>query len=429
MARLLRSWRRRSKPERFDAYMRWSLYSMLGAASLFALLAVPGNLQAYGPVLCWVYLAATVLQTGAAIAVLRGTLDRAAGRGRAQRPPLVVLTAATLATLVLVAALPSTVEGPGWSIAGVAVMTNLCTALFALAPQLSRRVAGIGCLAVAAAVGFVELQHDGPGPAILTTLSALLLVASFVLTARVSAWMLEVVWELDEARDVQSRLAVAEERLRFARDLHDTVGRTLSAVAVKSELAAELAGRRHLGAVAQMQEVRQLAQDSLQEMRGVVVGYRTANLDAELDGARSVLRSADVQTRLLGDGTDLPQPAQQVLAWVVREAVTNVLRHAHATRCTIDLTVLDASPGQGNPPTAASRPQDGALALLSITNDGVTAASDSRNGSGLAGLTERLAALDGTLSTRQEADRFTVEAAVPLSSNHEAAAGLSRQHR
>jgi two-component system sensor histidine kinase DesK len=424
MAELLRSWQLRSKPERLDAYTRWSLYSILGGAPLIALLAVPGNLQPYAPILSWVYLATTVLQTGTAVAVLRGTLDRAVGRGPAQPIPIVVFGAATLATLLIAMTLPLGSEGPGWSIAGIAVMTNLSIALFSLAPQLSIKALAGACVVIAAAVGFIELRHDRPGSAVLTTLSALIFLASIALTARVSAWMLGVVWELDEARGVQSRLAVAEERLRFARDLHDTVGRTLSAIAVKSELAAELAGRHPAGAVAQMHEVRQLARDSLQEMRGVVVGYRTAHLAAELDGARSVLRSADVQTRLLGEGADLPQQVQQVFAWVVREAVTNVVRHSNASHCTIDLTVLDDPPAPADPAACPPHPQNGARARLSITNDGVSATSGGGSGSGLAGLTERLAELDGTLATRQDAGHFTVEATVPLRS-----ARHRREHR
>ncbi|MDD9205445.1 histidine kinase, partial [Georgenia sp. 10Sc9-8] len=123
-----------------------------------------------------------------------------------------------------------------------------------------------------------------------------------------------VVWEQERMRTVHARLAVAEERLRFSRDLHDVVGRTFSAIAVKSELAAELARRGQDGAVDQMLEVRGLAQDSLREVRGVVAGYRAVDLAAELDGARSVLRSAGVRTRVVGDGTALPDPVQQALA-------------------------------------------------------------------------------------------------------------------
>ncbi len=428
MAKALTSRRRRSKLEWFDAYMRWSLYSILGVAPLLALLAVPGNLQPVAPALAWIYLAATVLQTAAAIAVMRGTLDHALGRGRARPIPLVCLAAATLATLLCVAALPVQADTPGLSIASIAVTTNLGIALFSLVPQLRRTTIAVACLLVAAAVGFVEFGRDSPGHAIISSLSILIMVAAIAVTGRVSAWMLGVAWELDEARGVQSRLAVAEERLRFARDLHDTVGRTLSAIAVKSELAAELAGRQHEGAVAQMQEVRQLAQDSLQEMRGVVVGYRSANLTAELDGARSVLRSADVSTRLLVEATNLPEHVQQVLAWVVREAVTNVLRHAHATHCTIDLAVDDAEPGP-NPLSGPPGSRDRAHARLSITNDGVPTVGGSTGGSGLTGLAERLAELEGTLSTRLNAGRFTVEASVPLPSTDRSAITRNGKHR
>ncbi|NMR20401.1 sensor histidine kinase [Cellulomonas fimi] len=216
---------------------------------------------------------------------------------------------------------------------------------------------------------------------------------------RASAWTLGVVWEQDRARTVHARLAVAEERLRFSRDLHDVVGRTLSAIAVKSELAAELSRRGQDGAVEHMQEVRALAQDSLREVRGVVAGLRTADLAAELDGARSVLRSAGVETRVIGDGAALPVPVQEALGWVVREAVTNVVRHAHAQTCTIDLDVLD-----GNPP----------VARLTITNDGVGHAPRGPRGSGLAGLSERLAAVGGEIEATADDDRFVLRATVAL---------------
>ena len=88
-----------------------------------------------------------------------------------------------------------------------------------------------------------------------------------------------------------------------------------------------------------MLEVRQVAQDSLREVRDVVGGYRTADLDAELAGARSVLRSAGVECRVIGDGAHLPEPVQAALGWVVREATTNVIRHSDARTCTIGLDI------------------------------------------------------------------------------------------
>ena len=92
--------------------------------------------------------------------------------------------------------------------------------------------------------------------------------------------------ELDRSRTAHARLSVAEERLRFARDLHDVLGRNLSLIAVQSELAAELARRGDQDAAGQMLQVRQVAHESLREMRAVVSGYRTADLGTELAGAQ-----------------------------------------------------------------------------------------------------------------------------------------------
>jgi two-component system, NarL family, sensor histidine kinase DesK len=242
-----------------------------------------------------------------------------------------------------------------------------------------------------------------------------LIVYGMALSFRISGWMLGVVWEQERTRTVHARLAVAEERLRFSRDLHDVVGRTLSAIAVKSELAAELARRGQDGAVTQMLEVRELAQDSLREVRGVVSGLRTADLAAELTGARSVLRSAGIETRVIGEDARLPEDVQQALAWVVREAVTNVVRHAHPRRCTIDLDVVV--------PDGADRDRS-AQARLTVTNDGVRDgpgdappagdAGPAARGSGLIGLRERLTEVGGQLATSVDGDRFTLCATVPL---------------
>jgi two-component system, NarL family, sensor histidine kinase DesK len=137
-------------------------------------------------------------------------------------------------------------------------------------------------------------------------------------------------------------------------------------------------------------------------VRGVVSGLRSADLAAELTGARSVLRSAGIDTRVIGEDARLPDDVQRALAWVVREAVTNVVRHAHARRCTIDLDVT-APTGVGL-----------GRATLTITNDGVGAVARGAPGSGLLGLTERLGEVGGELTTAADADRFTLRATVPL---------------
>jgi two-component system sensor histidine kinase DesK len=209
--------------------------------------------------------------------------------------------------------------------------------------------------------------------------------------------MLEVMWELDRSRQVQARLAVAEERLRFARDLHDTLGRNLSVVALKSELAARLARRQDTGAVAEMEEVREIAERSLKEVREVVRGYRAIDLDAELAGSQSVLRAAGVWCEVTGTGADLPPAVQAAVAWVVREGTTNVLRHSDATRC--DITVRRAA---GN-------------VTLTMENDGVAARRRPSGGTGLVGLTERLREAGGTLQGEDLPDgRYRLTVDVPV---------------
>ncbi|MGY4721011.1 sensor histidine kinase [Naumannella huperziae] len=252
----------------------------------------------------------------------------------------------------------------------------------------------------------------GPGSAG-ATLGLTILVAAIapfvLLTFWHTAWMLRVLWELQSARDTAARLAVAEERLRFSRDLHDVFGRTLSTVAVKSELAAGLADRgRGAESAVQMREVHQLVEDAGKEVREVVRGYRRTTLAHELVGARSVLESAGVRAEIAGDPDGLPQPVSEALGWVLRESVTNLLRHATATRVAIRLDHL------------------GDRVRLVITNDGVRESpTDHVGGSGLAGLRERLASVRGELRTRSDDRRFTVQAEVPLADPARGGPGLA----
>lgn len=225
-----------------------------------------------------------------------------------------------------------------------------------------------------------------------------------LVSVRPSTWSLSVMWQAEEARDVQARLAVAEERLRFGRDMHDVLGRNLAVIALKSELAVELAQRGRPQAVDQMVEVQRIARASQQEVRDVVRGYREADLSTELAGATGVLRAAGIECAVAGDsGAELAAPVQAALGWVVREAATNVLRHGDPRRCTIRL--------------AASADE----VVLDVENDGAstTAATGEQgsggSGSGLAGLRERLGALDGSLDAGTAGDGlFRLTARIPL---------------
>jgi two-component system sensor histidine kinase DesK len=251
----------------------------------------------------------------------------------------------------------------------------------------------------------------------LATLLAVLIGTTFMaLTSVFSVWLLRAVYELDDARETRARLAVAEERLRFGRDLHDVIGRNLAVIALKSELAVQLARRERPEAVEQMIEVQRIAQESQREVRDVVRGYREADLGIELSGARGVLAAAGITCSV--DGTDtagLPGEVQSALAWVVREGTTNVLRHGNAARCAV---VLKVTEGQ---------------AVLTVENDGIRAAGAQEDagrsvgaGSGLAGLRERLAVVDGTLEAGPVGGEvFRLVARVPLGSGSPGAASGS----
>jgi two-component system, NarL family, sensor histidine kinase DesK len=202
--------------------------------------------------------------------------------------------------------------------------------------------------------------------------------------------------------------------LRFARDLHDVLGRNLALIAVNSELAAQLVRRGQDGAVERMLQVHQTAQQSMRELREVVGGYRNADLDAELAGARSVLRSAGISARVIGDGADLSPTTQAALGWVVREATTNIIRHSDPTTVKIELDVVQAA---GAAPTA----------VLRIENDGIRrpgpgTGTGTSTGTGLVGLRERLTGLGGELTAEATAGgRFLLQARLPLTRQASAA--------
>lgn len=224
-------------------------------------------------------------------------------------------------------------------------------------------------------------------------LAALLGVA----TGATSDWMLGILRRLDEARSTSARLAVAEERLRFSRDLHDVYGRTLSAIAIKAELAAELAARSDERGVAEMRAVRALAQESLAEVRSIVAGYRHITLEAEVAGATATLRSAGARFEVQGldEVRDLlTAEAGTALAWTVRESVTNVIRHSRAR-----LVTLDAQRRRGS-------------VVVTIRNDGVNDVEDTP-GTGLRGLSERLGHVGGTVESGRDGDTFVLVVTLP----------------
>ena len=350
-------------------------------------------------------------QAGVCIALVHAGLGRYLAKGPQPDRWLVASAAALTAAGVLAgaAAFPAFTQPPGTAFPVSLLVTMLLggTLTVALAPLLrTARAARRG--ASGRGRGQRHDREHRPGrrwrrraALVAAFLIYAFIVAFGVLICRVSAGPLRIMWELDRSRTEHARLSVAEERLRFARDLHDVLGRNLSLIAVQSELAAELARRGDQDAAGQMLEVRQVAHESLREMRAVVSGYRTADLGTELAGAQDVLRSAGMSCRVIGDAAGLPADVQAALGWVVREGTTNIIRHSDATACTIELHILD-SPGA---PRAVT---------LRMDNDRVHTLDAGSGGSGLAGLGERLAGLGGSLTTGHPRNgHFRLEASLP----------------
>jgi two-component system sensor histidine kinase DesK len=144
--------------------------------------------------------------------------------------------------------------------------------------------------------------------------------------------------ELAKTREDMAELAVQEERNRFARDLHDILGHSLTVITVKAELAGRLIAANPERASAEVAEVESLARAALADVRAAVAGYRELSLAGELVSARAALRAAEIKADLPTTVDEVPEENRELFAWVVREGVTNVVRHSGAKRCTIRIS-------------------------------------------------------------------------------------------
>src|SRR5580693_9670030 len=281
-----RRWNEHSSPGRFELWTRASVYVLLAAVPVLAVVLAAGQQVRVDGLAVFLLLSAA--QAGVCIALLHAGLGRYLARGPQPDRWLVASAAALTAAGVLAgaAAFPAFTQPPGTAFPVSLLVAALFSGalILALTPLLSlRALTALVLVSAAAASGLTaSVGRAGAGayglPLIGASLFYAFIVGVGVLTCRASAWTLRIMSELDRSRTAHARLAVAEERLRFARDLHDVLGRNLSLIAVQSELAAELARRGDQDAAGQMLQVRQVAHDSLREMRAVVSGYRTADL-------------------------------------------------------------------------------------------------------------------------------------------------------
>jgi two-component system sensor histidine kinase DesK len=259
------------------------------------------------------------------------------------------------------------------------------------AASLPRAVIGV---AACAAVGVAVCVWHGLGYG--ATLAAFGVPVLGGLLAYAAERRNVLMFNLNQARAELARTAVAEERLRISRDLHDLLGHSLSLIALKSELAGRMLESDPRRAAKEIAELEAVARRSLAEVRQAVTGYRQPSLAAELAAARRMLASAGTDCRVDAPGSyDLPPEVDALLAWTVREGSTNIVRHSGARHAGITVAVTGASASAeltddgAGPPAGPGTP----------AADGGTepAAATGAAGSGLAGLAERAGRLGGTL--------------------------------
>jgi two-component system, NarL family, sensor histidine kinase DesK len=224
----------------------------------------------------------------------------------------------------------------------------------------------------------------------------------------------ELTRELSEARETVARLAASQERLRLARDMHDLTGQSLSMITLKSELALRLLGRLPAGpdrdrARDEIEQVGAVSRQTLHDIREAISGYRRPTLAVEIITARAALESAaitayDDPELTLMSGTFDPD-AEAALAWCLREAVTNVVRHSGARTCHVGLARQDGGGGTDETLT------------LEVRDDGRghVGAEPAGSGTGLRGMSERLSAVGGSLQLRPTGTPgFRLAATVPV---------------
>ena len=216
------------------------------------------------------------------------------------------------------------------------------------------------------------------------------------------------------ARETVARLATSEERLRLARDMHDLTGQSLSMITLKSDLAARLLDRLPAGpdrdrAREEIAQVADVSRQTLHDIREAISGYRRPTLAVEVITAREALDAAGITAHdddalTLSSGT-FDADAEAALAWCLREAVTNVIRHSGARDCWLRLT------RRGDEQSLEVRDNGAGTGLLAGAGP---AAAEGAEGTGLRGMSERLCAVGGKLEIRPGAGGFCLVASVPV---------------
>ncbi|MGZ4614811.1 MAG: sensor histidine kinase [Actinomycetes bacterium] len=277
---------------------------------------------------------------------------------------------------------------------GLGTLVYVCVLAVGLLPlRIAIAFAGAtGALAVAIDVAVTSWRHD------LTALLFSMLLATSATAAFVR--LLRRNLELAAAREGLAELAVEQERARFARDLHDLLGHSLTVITVKSELAGRLMTRDPSRAATEVADIERLAREALADVRATVAGYREVTLAAEVSAARAALDAAGIHAELPGALDEVPGERRELFGWVVREGITNVVRHSRADRVRVSVsrtTVEVVDDGTGCATRAAPGRVGEGHGPEGHGPEGQVVAGQVVEGHGLAGLRERLAAVGGRL--------------------------------
>ncbi|WP_245239149.1 histidine kinase [Streptomyces sp. MZ04] len=297
----------------------------------------------------------------------------------------------SLAALLVLAVVLSYAFGTAW----LGLFVYVAVSAGAVLPMGQAMWAIPAVTGVMVAVG---LRTDSLGD-LLGSLAVLTLLVGFAMAG--VRQLVRTTVQLRQARATVARLAANEERLRLARDLHDLLGHSLSLITLKSELAGRMLPDHPDKAAQQVADIEQVSRQALVDVREAVSGYRRRTLAGELAGARTALSAAGVEADVpLEAPAELPgEEGEAALAWALREAVTNVVRHSGARRCTVALT--------------SRHTLEGPVVELSVEDDG-GGGSGAAPGNGLTGLAERLEAVGGVLETGPAGRRgFRLAARVP----------------
>ena len=322
-----------------------------------------------------------------------------------------------------------------WALTGVGLVAFLS---FYFVFFSTRRPWNLVCVSGIAALGIIYAPSNAGAAcffiyacsmvpfAVETELAAALSIAALVATAALEWWLLHItngflfpatflstfigagniyfaqrnrnIEKLRRAHEEIEHLAKVAERERIARDLHDVLGHTLSLITLKSELAGKLIDRDPAQAKAEIRDVEQTARHALAEVRQAIGGYRSKGLTAEIKQAKTTLETAGVEVDLQASPIELPATQESVLALSLREAVTNVLRHAKASHCRLRLERLNGH------------------CRLEIDDDG--RGGYQIEGNGLRGMRERVEALGGKLH-RDTTKGTRLEITLPVPSGRE----------